>query len=88
MPCCDEPQDIIDDVRLDRLTRVSCDMRTIIRRNGLEADLSVEARQWIADHDDWDRRRIAEEAALGEREIAKRKALDKLTLDDRRVLGL
>ena len=48
---------------LDRLTRVCCDMRTILRREGLEQELTVESREWITEHDECDRRRIAEEEA-------------------------
>ena len=92
MPCHyegDEGEDAARHQRkLDRLTRVNCDMRTVLRRAGLEPELTVESREWIAEHDDWDARRIAEEEASGERERVRQAGLDKLSLDERRVLGL
>lgn len=92
MPCRDEFAEEMERKarinRLNQVTRAACDMRTILRRNNLESQLTVETRQWIAEHDDWDRRRIAEETANGEREKAKQRALAKLNIDDRRVLGL
>jgi hypothetical protein len=69
-------------------TRAACDMRTILRRNKLEKELTVETRQWIAKHDAEDAKRIAEENASGLRERVKQQALDKLSLEERRVLGL
>jgi len=74
--------------KLDKVTRAACDMRTILRRAGLEKELTNETKQWIAMHDDWDRRRIAEEEARGEREQARQAGLAKLTLEERRALGL
>lgn len=74
--------------RLDAATRAACDLRTILRRGGKELDLTRETQQWIAEHDVWDARRIAQEQANGVREKTKRDALAKLTLDERRVLGL
>jgi len=74
--------------KMDRLTRVCCDMRTILRRENLESELTVESREWITEHDEWDARRIAEENARGERARTRLAALDKLTLEERRVLGL
>ncbi len=73
---------------INLLTRVACDMRTILRRAGLEEHLTVETRKWIKVHDDWDRRRTAEERASGERQRVAQQGLDKLTLDERRALGL
>ncbi len=73
---------------IDRLTRVCCDMRTILRRAGLEEELAEETRAWIREHDDWDARRIAKETARNERAAARLAALGKLTMDERRVLGL
>jgi len=70
------------------LTRTCCDMRTILRRNDLEKELTVESREWIKIHDEFDKRRIAVEEAQGERDRVKQEALDKLTLEERRVLGL
>jgi hypothetical protein len=63
-------------------------MRTIIRRHDLEAELTTETREWIADHDAEDEKRIRQENENGIRERTKQNALNKLTLDERRVLGL
>jgi hypothetical protein len=72
----------------DAATRAACDMRTILRRNDLEDDLTQETRYWIRMHDAADAKRIAEETASGLRQSVKQKALDKLSLEERRVLGL
>ena len=93
MPCrCDymespaEPSGLRKEA--DKATRAACDMRTIIRRANLEHELTKETRRWIKQHDDEDARRIAEENAAGIRQSTKHRALDKLTLEERRVLGL
>ncbi len=92
MPCHDEGAERESrhelQGRLNLVTRTACDMRTILRRHNLESELAAETREWIAQHDDWDRRRIAEEEASGARAKARKAALDKLSMDDRRVLGL
>jgi hypothetical protein len=96
MPCrCDdwEPNSGFNEAHFYKLeanaaTRAACDMRTIIRRNGLENELTKETRNWIAKHDAADAIRIAEENAAGIRQKVKKQALDKLTLEERRVLGL
>ena len=88
MPCrCDGYE---DDTRaqLDKLTRVCCDMRTVLRNHRLERELCAETLSWIAKHDEEDAKRIAEEQRRNEREKAKQAALDKLTMDERRMLGL
>ena len=72
----------------DQATRAGCDMRTILRRHNLEPELCAETREWIAKHDKADAKRIKEENTRGEREALRQKALDKLSLDERRVLGL
>lgn len=74
--------------RLDWVTRSACDMRTLLRKVGMEHCLTDETRKWIAMHDEQDAQRIAEEEANGIRERTRRQALAKLNLDERRVLGL
>lgn len=69
-------------------TRAACDMRTILRRAGLECELTTETRSWIAKHDEADAKRIQEENQQKIRENTRLKALAKLTLEERRVLGL
>jgi hypothetical protein len=92
MPCSSEgyPDNRLDDCsrELNEATRAACDLRTILRRGGTEEDLCAETRRWIAKHDDWDHRRIKEEERRGERQRVKQNALAKLTMDERRVLGL
>jgi hypothetical protein len=73
---------------LNELTRFCCDMRTILRRHGLESELCAESREWIREHDYADAMRIKAEEERGERERMKQAALDKLTMDERRMLGL
>lgn len=72
----------------DAATRAACDMRTILRRVGLQFELTHETQEWIKKHDAADAARIAKETASGLREQTKRNALNKLTLEERRVLGL
>lgn len=93
MPCRDDyPRECGEDSGLrrsaDQSTRAACDMRTILRRHGLEHELTVETRAWIRKHDAEDAKRIAEENAAGIRQRVKQQALDKLSLEERRVLGL
>jgi hypothetical protein len=91
MPChCEYDGCDIDrlQAKADSATRAACDLRTILRRGGNESDLTVETREWIFRHDAWDAQRIASENAAGTRDKVKQAALDKLTLDERRVLGL
>lgn len=93
MPCRDDyPPTCNEDPGLresaNASTRAACDMRTILRRHGLERDLTVETRQWIKKHDAEDAARIAQENAAGIRQRVKQQALDKLSLEERRVLGL
>lgn len=98
MPCYDGREDSCSsretcdcepfktDARL--ATRAACDMRTILRRAGLETLLTVDTRRWIAAHDLEDKLRIREENENGIRDKTRQRALNKLNLDERRVLGL
>lgn len=90
MPCrCESDYTQTDLIRAaDAATRAACDMRTILRRMNKEGELTVETRRWIKQHDAEDAKRIAEENAKGIRERTRQTALDKLTLEERRVLGL
>jgi hypothetical protein len=91
MPCHD-PRDHVANsslqARNDQLTRVSCDMRTILRKHSLEHEVCSETIRWIHEHDRFDAERIAGEQRRNEREAMKQNALDKLTMDERRMLGL
>lgn len=90
MPCQCSPWEYENELQeiANRATRASCDMRTIIRRHNLEEELTLETRQWILRHDIEDAKRIKEEIKRGERDRVKKEALNKLTLEERRVLGL
>ena len=72
----------------DNATRAACDMRTILSRNYLVNHLTTETLNWIKKHDAADAARIAQETASGLRERTRLEALNKLTLEERRVLGL
>lgn len=74
--------------RADLCARAACDMRTILRRNNLEKELTMETQMWILQHDAFDKARIEEENKSGLREQVRLQALNKLTLEERRVLGL
>ena len=78
----------IHNTEMDGATRAACDMRTILRRHGFEDELAAETRLWIAKHDKRDAERIAKETRTGERATARQAALDKLNMDERRILGL
>jgi len=95
MPCqCDYPSEPYEDSGLrkeaDKATRAACDMRTIIRKfaPAIEIELTPETRRWIAQHDREDAKRIAEENKKKIRQNVRLRALEKLTLEERRVLGL
>jgi len=91
MPCdCGGYEDDDNELlkKADAATRAACDMRTILRRFGLEEELTKETRAWIKQHDDADAKRIKQENASGLRDKTRLRALDKLTLEERRVLGL
>lgn len=89
MPCTDtrsyDSREV--ETQISKLTRVCCELSTVLRRGGTEADLTAEARHWIAEHDEEDASRIKAEEARIERERIFRSALSKLTLDERRALG-
>jgi len=73
---------------MDQATRAACDMRTVLRASGLEYRLCLETIEWIKRHDKADAERIEREVAEGKREQVKRDALNKLSMEERRVLGL
>lgn len=91
MPCrCDGYETVEESLRkdADQATRAACDMRIILRRHKLEHELCLETIEWIKRHDKADAERIERERAANERERIRNTALDKLTMDERRVLGL
>ena len=72
----------------DAATRAACDLRTVLRQRGSEYDLTPETRLWIAQHDKEDAARIEAEIKADTRRKAKQAALDKLSLEERRLLGI
>ena len=91
MPCqyyTPEEELSIANRELTKLTRICCDMRHALRRHKLEHELCQETLDWIAQHDKEDAERIERERMNGIREAKKQRALNKLTMDERRMLGL
>ena len=74
--------------RLNWVTRSACDMRTILRRFGLEKHLAEETRDWIKEHDEADQLRIAQKKEKIWREKQRKIALGTLTDADKIVLGM
>ena len=91
MPCGVYSNDEIyrmNDAALVSARRAACDMRTVLRRHGLEHELCKETVKWIREHDAEDAMRIELEQREGLRKRQRQAALDKLTMDERRMLGL
>lgn len=71
---------------LERVTRVACELASFAKR--FKRGFSKETEAWMADHARLDRaRRLREEAEQEERQI-KNAALKKLTLKERKLLGV
>ncbi len=97
MPCrtydSDEQEHQVTRTRIlndaDRATRAACEMRTLIRnRTNLENELSAETRQWISEHDAADALRLRRENEAAVQAAKKQDALNKLTVEERRMFGL
>lgn len=94
MPCRDDYAacDTRQDNRLDLATRTACNLIKLIRRNHphlLESiNLPDESKEWIAAHDLADVRREQLENARKAELKLKQTALSKLTLDERKALGI
>ncbi len=73
--------------QVNKLTRLLCEAMGYLEDRNL-GDGSKELKQWYADHKEMDRRRIEAERSKVEKKILKRKALAKLTSEERRALGL
>jgi len=91
MPCQDDGQaDYYDRIerrnlkkRLDRVTAMLCEM---CQRS--DTVLPPDIREWFQKHREADRKRIAAEQAAETAARAKAAALDKLTPEEKRLLGL
>jgi len=97
MPCYDsrdheqyDPDELAESAklrtRLDTVTRAACDLAAVLQRGGTVGELAPETVQWMKAHAAWDAKRNASEKAT--RDLVKLNALAKLTMDERRALGL
>src|SRR6266487_1045664 len=97
MPCIDSRDSVNDerqDERLQAATRAACDLANAFRKTinpttwNAWQGLSPETVAWIADHDAEDLRQVAREREKVDAVRKRRAALDKLTPDERRLLGV
>lgn len=88
MPCSSDGYPDDRDDKLNAATRAACELREALIRGWSLADLSIETRGWVAKHDMEDRIRERRDAVKNTEERIRKKALDKLTMDERRALGL
>jgi hypothetical protein len=93
MPCYDErtSREYIEretHEKIDRLTRVCCELAGLVIRAGRISEISEEAGGWIRDHLAWDERRKRAEAEAKAKADIRRRALEKLTPEERVALGL
>jgi hypothetical protein len=65
-----------------------CDLAIVLRRGGTEHDLATETKAWIQQHDEWDQKQVRAEREAMEREANRRRALEKLSPEERKALGL
>ncbi len=92
MPCYDDRDhdnsQIIE--RLNLATRVACDLSNTIRRLSKNWDtmLAGETVNWIQQHDAQDAKRIKQEGEIEKAKQFKAKALAKLTVEERKALGI
>lgn len=82
-----------------RATRAACEMAALIRKKDAELPkghkailmfdkLSTKTRKWVRKHDAIDKKRILQEQAEKKRKDLQKKALAKLTKEERSVLNL
>ena len=97
MPCSDGGCDAEDrretQDRLDKVTRLLCSLLETVDKNGngdliLDAGNSFELADWWKEHQEKDRKRIAEERREEARIRKKKNALKKLTQEERNLLNL
>ena len=91
MPCGDygyEDQYREYEALIKRLKQVACKLAKIVKAHGLMNDCDGQVRAWIHEHDAEDARRLRAEAQAAERERAIRNAKSKLSLADRKLLGI
>lgn len=99
MPCRDYESDspsYYEDYRkmkkqADRLARMACSAMEELERNGIAEVLLLkndEVREWWAAHKEADRKERARVAELQRREAVKQEALNKLSDEEKELLGL
>ena len=92
MPCSDGGY--AEEYRRDRedmLARIACAALTELERLGQEDFLLLsndEVREWWADHKEFDRQRLEQERQVAELKRRKQAALDKLSDEEKLLLGV
>ena len=94
MPCSDGGVPYRDDSereRADMLARIACAALTELERIGQEDFLLLqndEVREWWAEHKEFDRVRKEHERIREEANRKRQEALDKLSPEDKKILGI
>jgi len=100
MPCMDggPPCGSSDDTqeRLDKVTRLLCTLANatedmgygMINDFGLSKREKAEITEWLAEHNEADRKRLAREEKAKKQKDLKKNALAKLTAAEKKALGL
>lgn len=92
MPCSDySDADTIHELsgQIKALTRVACELARHLKcYNEDPANLTTETRTWLKQHAEEDARRLEAEAAGRETSRKRKAALNKLTAEERSLLGL
>ena len=72
---------------LERVTRVACELARTVDSD-VYLHLNKETREWIVQHERADRERLKREREEADRLLMRKKALKKLTPEERRLLGI
>lgn len=87
MPCSDGGYDsssiYVD--KINQLTRLLCEVMT---KCGPLRGCSQELVDWWDSHQEIDKKRVAAEEAFRQKKLRRQKVLNKLTLEERKLLGL
>ena len=90
MPCHDSREGDNSELleRLDAATKAACEMASVLRETPLVTLLSPQTRLWIKEHRRADDERLAVEREARRRKELRTRALDKLSVEEREMLGL
>ena len=92
MPCSDGGGYHRDNhEREDMLARIACAALTELERLGQEDFILLqndEVREWWAEHKEFDRLRQEQERKIQEMQRKRKEALDKLTPEEKKILGI